>query len=437
MYFTTLRRNLLYEISFCIYLIPFCISVIPSIFAAMAAHPNIPRLYIIKIAKWFMLYMPIVVLFYESNGLKMKDIMVLQAVYSIVIVILEIPSGYLADVWGRKRTMLLGAIMGVAGFVTYGFSYGFWGFLIAEVILGIGQSCVSGADSAMLYDSLKERKLHSRYSRFEGRITSLGNVAEAAAALLSIALVTISLRAPYYGQILVAAIAIPAALTLREPERHKKLVNKDFREILDVSKFALIGNRILRRNILFSAFTGCATLTMAWFAQKFFEFNGIDKVWFGLLWAALNLTVAFASFFAYRLESILRPQGTIVLISLAIPIGYLALSFSGLVSGLVILFVFYLVRGYATPVLKDYINRVTGSEVRATVLSVRNFIIRINFSVAGPLLGWANDMYDLPTALLLGGIIFLILNVFTGILFLALRGSMNDQVHYTSRTRPS
>jgi len=403
----------------------------------MISHPNIPRLYIIKIAKWFMLYMPIVVLFYESNGLTMKDIMVLQAVYSIMIVILEIPSGYLADVWGRKRTLMLGAVMGVAGFGMYGFSYGFWGFLVAEIILGIGQSCVSGADSAMLYDSLMERKQQKKYSRFEGRISSLGNLAEAAAALLSIALVTISLRAPYYGQILVAAIAVPAAFTLREPDRHKKLMNSDFREILDVSKFALVGNKILRRNILFSAFTGCATLTMAWFAQKFFEHNGIDKVWFGLLWAALNLTVAFASFFAYRLEAFLKPRGTIILISLAIPLGYLLLSFSGLVSGLIILFAFYLVRGYATPVLKDYINRVTGSEVRATVLSVRNFIIRINFSLAGPLMGWANDMYDLPTALLMGGIIFLILNVITGILFLALRGTMDDRVHYISRNRPS
>ena len=40
-------------------------------------HPNIYRLYLIKIAKWFMLYMPIVVPFYESNGLAMKDIMIL------------------------------------------------------------------------------------------------------------------------------------------------------------------------------------------------------------------------------------------------------------------------------------------------------------------------------------------------------------------------
>ncbi len=403
----------------------------------MTIHPNIPRLYLIKISKWFMLYMPVVVLFFESNGLKMKDIMVLQAIYSIMIVLLEIPSGYMADVWGRKRTILTGAVLGMAGFMVYGVSYGFYGFLIAQVILGIGQSLVSGADSAMLYDSLLERGQAKKYSRYEGRITSLGSLAEAAAALLSILLVTVSLRTPYYGQIIVAALAIPAALTLREPVQHKKLMNRDFREILNISRFALIGNKILRRNILFSAFTGCATLTMAWFAQKFFEYSQIDKVWFGLLWAGLNITVALSSFYAYRTEMLLGPKRSIILISLLIPLGYIALSLSGLVTGLIVLLLFYLVRGYATPVLKDYINRVTSSEIRATVLSVRNFVIRIIFSIAGPLIGWVNDVYDLPAALLLGGIIFLVLNVFGGILFLASRSRMNDQVNYISRTRPS
>jgi len=424
----------------------------------MSLHPNIPRLYLIKIAKWLMLYMPIVVYFYESNGLSMKEIMVLQAVCSVVIVVLEIPSGYLADVWGRKRTLILGSIMGVIGFLIYGVSYGFTGFMIAEIILGIGQSCVSGADSAMLYDSLLERGKEREYKKMEGRISSLGNLAEAAASLVALFLITLYLKAihfnnpiedarfmvpevlriPYYAQVLVAAIAVPAALSLREPARHKKLLNSSFREIVDISVFALTGNKMLRRNILFSAFTGCATLTMAWFAQKFFKENGIDNLQVVvLLWAALNITVAIASFSAYRIEPKLGAGGSILLITLSIPLAYILMSFSGLVWGLVILFSFYLVRGFATPILKDYINRITDSEIRATVLSVRNFIIRINFAIAGPLMGWATDVYSLSTALLLGGVIFFILNLIAGILFIASRSMMNEPVHYISRTRPS
>ena len=403
----------------------------------MKLHPNIIRLYFIKISKWFMLFMPIVVPFYESNGLLMKDIMVLQAIYSISIVILEIPSGYLADVWGRKRTLILGAFMGVTGFSIYSISHGFSGFLVAEIILGIGSSCVSGADSAMLYDSLMERKKEERYSRYEGRITSLGNFAEAGAAILGGLLATISLRTPYIAQTLVATIAIPAALTLREPERHARLVKTGMIQIFQIASFALFRNRELRRNILFSAFTGSATLTMAWFVQAFFEEVHIEIRWFGFLWAALNLTVAVASYVAYRLEFRIGQKGSIILIGLGIPLGYILLSLSGLVAGLLVLFVFHLVRGYATPVLKDYINRVTSSDVRATVLSVRNFIIRINFSLLGPLIGWIKDVYSLSTALLVAGITFLVLNIITGTLFLSSGKAMNKRTSYTSSTNPS
>ena len=384
-----------------------------------------------------MFYMPIVVPFYESNGLSMKDIMILQAVYSIAIVVLEIPSGYLADVIGRRKTLILGAIFGTFGFATYSFSYGFLGFLIAEIILGIGQSCISGADSAMLYDSLLERGEEKKYTRFEGRITSIGNIAEAVAGILGGVLAGITLRAPYIAQSFVAFIALPAAITLVEPARKVPLIKAGFMEIVRIARFALFQDRPLRRNILFSAITGTATLTMAWFAQPFFKYTNIDIMWFGLLWTSLNLTVAITSYTAHYFERKLGQTRSILMISLLIPMGYLALSRFHLSSGLIILYLFYLVRGYATPVLKDYINRITASNIRATVLSVRNFIVRLLFAITGPLLGWIKDIYSLPQALTLAGIIFLVLSIFTAILFLSSGKEMSGVRDYTSRTRPS
>ena len=73
------------------------------------------------------------------------------------------------------------------------------------------------------------------------------------------------------------------------------------------------------------------------------------------------------------------------------------------------MFLFYIVRGIATPVLKDYINRLCSSDVRATVLSVRNFVIRVIFAIIGPFVGWYNDKFSLQAALLITGIIFLLL----------------------------
>ncbi len=384
-----------------------------------------------------MLYMPIVVPFYESNGLSMKDIMILQAVYSIAIVVLEVPSGYLADVIGRKKTLIIGTVFGILGFTTYSFSFGFMGFLVAEIILGIGQSCVSGADSAMLYDSLLDKGEEKKYTRFEGRITALGNVAEALAGIMGGLLVGITIRTPYVAQIFVAFIALPAAITLVEPTRKIPLIKAGMMEIVQIARFALITDRPLRRNILFSAITGCATLTMAWFAQPFFEYTSIDIAWFGILWTTLNLTVAITSYTAHRLEKKLGQRWSVLLIALLIPMGYLALSRFNLPIGLIVLYLFYLVRGYATPVLKDYINRITASHIRATVLSVRNFIIRLLFALTGPLLGWVKDIYSLPQALALAGLIFIIISILTAILFISSGKEMDVVRDYSSNTKPS
>ncbi len=384
-----------------------------------------------------MLYMPIVIPFYESNGLSMKDIMVLQAVYSVAIVVLEIPSGYLADVIGRRKTLIIGAMFGTIGFTTYSFSYGFMGFLVAELILGMGQSCISGADSAMLYDSLLERGEERKYTRFEGRVTSIGNIAEAAAGILGGLLAAITLRTPYFAQAFVAFIALPSAITLVEPARQIPLIKASFMEIVQIARFALFQDRPLRRNIFFSAITGCATLTMAWFAQPFFKYTLIEITWFGILWTTLNLTVAITSYTAHRIESRLGQTRSILLIAILIPMGYLAISRFHTPMGLIILYLFYLVRGYATPVLKDYINRITASNIRATVLSVRNFIIRLLFALTGPLLGWVKDIYTLPQALTLAGIIFLTLSIFTAILFLSSGKEMSHIRDYNSRTNPS
>ena len=176
---------------------------------------------------------------------------------------------------------------------------------------------------------------------------------------------------------------------------------------------------------------------MAWFAQPFFEYTSIDIAWFGILWTTLNLTVAITSYTAHRLEKLLGQRWSILLIALLIPLGYLALSSFHLPIGLIVLYLFYLVRGYATPVLKDYINRITASHIRATVLSVRNFVIRLLFALIGPLLGWVKDIYSLPQALTLAGIIFLIISILTAILFISSGKEMENVRDYNSSTRPS
>jgi len=368
---------------------------------------NLVNLYLIKFAKWFNLVMPVVVLFYQDNGLSMQQIFLLKSIYSIAMVVMEIPSGYLADVWGRKKTLIFGGFLGACGIALYSFSYGFWAFAAAEIILGVGYSFVSGSDSAMLYDTLKAAERDKEYIKQEGWITSSGNFAEAIAGVCGGLLATMSLRLPFYFQFGIASLAIPAALLLKEPKLHAKESNKSFRSTLNTVK-ETFRHPMLRSALLISSFAGTASLTFAWFVQPYFKEAGLPVSLFGIMWTLLNLSVGISSMLSYKIENKLGQRKSLLIIIFGFGIGFFLAAWEVSLIGIGLLFFFYLVRGIAHPILKDYINRYTDSEVRATILSVRNFVIRINFAIIGPVLGYLTDNFSLSLALAVTGAGFFI-----------------------------
>ena len=382
---------------------------------------NLAALYLVKVAKWMNLVMPVIVLFYKSNGMTMQDIFTLQALYSVTLMVFEIPTGYFADIAGRRTSILTGSFFGFAGYLIYSLSSGFWPFVAAETILGIGMSLVSGADSAMLYDSLASTGVSVKYTRYEGRITSIGNFAEALAGITGGLLAAISLRTPFLFQAGIAFLAVPAAIMLREPPVHGNIRKPGFRDISAIVVKVLHGDRKLFWNTIFSAVTGVSTLTMAWFAQPFFISAGLKISLFGVVWAVLNLAVGLAAMYAWKVESNMGPRRTVMLFTFFLILGYFGLATSGIVAGFIFLLVFYLARGLATPTLRNYINIITTSDTRATVLSVRNFIIRGLFAVLGPFYGFVTDRFGLSAALLLAGSIFGVLSGVSLFFFLRYR----------------
>ncbi len=374
--------------------------------------PNIPQLYIIKLAKWLMLTMPIVFLFYQENGLGTQELFILKAVYSIAIVALEIPSGYIGDIWGRKNSMIIGSILGSAGFGIYCFTSGFYGFLIAEIILGVGQSFISGSDSALLYDSLLAAEKEGEYLKTEGRLISVGNYAEAIAAPIGVMLAVSSLRTPYFFQTLVAFLAVPAALTLKEPIRKRLSANKTVGNMRAILYYTCIKNRSLKWNIISSSITGTATLAMAWLVQPLFAHMALPLALYGIFIPVLNLTTGTVAIYAHAFEKKMGFESTLACIAIGGPLMYLAIGWFNTTWALVFLLLFYIIRGVATPVLKNHINVVTPSEIRATVLSLRSLIIRLAFAGIGPLIGWYADHSGLPSAMIAGGMVFLLVGLF-------------------------
>jgi MFS family permease len=100
--------------------------------------------------------LPIFVLFMQSRGINLFQLGIIMGVYSIVIVVLELPTGGLADAIGRKVVALLAhSISLVSGIVMF-FSFTFEGFLLAMILNGVGRALASGSLDAWFVDSLEE-----------------------------------------------------------------------------------------------------------------------------------------------------------------------------------------------------------------------------------------------------------------------------------------
>jgi MFS family permease len=342
---------------------------------------NVPLLYIFRMLHDVVFFAPIIVVFLNANGLSMTEVMVLQTIFSVGLIVLEVPSGFLADLAGRKVTLVLGSVLLAVGAAIYSISTAFWNFTIAEIIWAVAVSLISGSDTAMLYDTLVVQNRADEYKRIEGNAYSLTLVANVVATTVGGFLATVHLRLPFYATAAFFVLLVPVAFFLREPPREKGGHPRGrLYYLYKIHRFALYKNREVRWLILLGAMLmGMGTIYF-WLYQPYFGLCGIPLVYFGV---------------GKRLSVLTLPT---------------ALAASALLSAFIVTplsFMFILlaqfVRGFSAPVLNDYLNRLVWSDKRATVMSIRNLFGRFIFSITSPAIGALVVIYDVQTALIATG----------------------------------
>jgi len=356
----------------------------------MHLKSNINKMYLLKAVKWFMIIMPIIVLFFEEHGLSLTQIMILQATYSFTVALFEIPSGFFADIYGRRLSLFYGSIFIFIGYLIFSFFSGFNEFFVAEIFLGIGGSLVSGADSAIIYDTLLELKEDEDYTKIEGRNYGIGNVSEGIAGILGGFLALTSLDLPVYIQTFVMFFSIPISYSLIEPKSSYKLA-KSLNSILLIVKETFLDNKKLKWYIIYSSAMGIGTLSIAWFVQPFLIELQTPLVYYGIIWASLNIIAGITSYYSYLFNN----NNLLIYISLLMIISFICLGLNITIYGLIFIVLIYIIRGVITPNLRNLININSTSEKRATVLSLRSFMIRISFAIIAPILGYITDNYNI------------------------------------------
>jgi DHA1 family quinolone resistance protein-like MFS transporter len=120
---------------------------------------------------WFSTALPMAlfILLAQARGMSLAQLGLLTAIYSATIFLLEVPTGGLADAWGRRRVALLGEAVTLAGWGIFLVSFSFPSFLVAFLLNGVGRALASGTLEAWFVDSLQAIRpdvdLHPRLSR--------------------------------------------------------------------------------------------------------------------------------------------------------------------------------------------------------------------------------------------------------------------------------
>ncbi len=365
---------------------------------------NLWKIYMYRFLNEFWLVLPILIPFYEANRLNSTQIFTIQAAYALSILLLEIPSGYLADVIGRKKTLILGACFLPVGIGVYVFTHSFATFILAEFIIAIGNSMRSGCDSALIYDTLIQLKEEAEYKKFEGRSFYYTRVGTAISSILGGVTALISLRVPFYINMGVCLFMVPFALLLIEPKREKLKAQSPFKDILKISRLSF-SNKQLRLLMLLTALLMSAGAIGIWAYFLYYESIGISIGFFGVLMAAFQLSAGVSSRQAHTLEKFLgQRQSLLILLLMALTFVLLGIFQSLVLIPLILLNAFLM--GFGFPLLMDHMNRLIESKIRATVLSVANMTRSLSYVILSPLFGKIVDAFSLSTAFILLGVFF-------------------------------
>lgn len=367
---------------------------------------NLWKLYAYKFISEFYLIVPVLIPYYVSHGLNSTQVFTIQATYALAVLLLEVPSGYLADVIGRRATLILGAAFMPLGLAVYAFSDRFSAFILAESLIAVANSMRSGCESALIYDTLLDLKEADEYKKYEGRAILFTRIGTAASAVLGGVAALAFLRLPFLINIATSSLLLPLALSLGEPQRIKRHARNPFLDILRIARFSFTHGEI-RHLIFYAALIGSAGIIAVWASFLYYESLGISVGLFGLIFAAFQLSSALGSSRAHVIE---KAIGMRKALTLPLLIGVVFLLAGIVRSPAVIPFIilYSFLWGLSFPLFLDLINRRIESDIRATVLSVAMMAGSLTYVILAPLFGRLVDASSLGKAFLVLGVCFLV-----------------------------
>lgn len=345
---------------------------------------NIPRFYLFTALTALLLWMPIWIVFFRQRGLSLDQIGTLELVGIGLLALAEIPTGVVADTWGRKTSLVIGALLQgltLLGLLTPVLSPV---FLLAYAVWGVSFSFISGAADALIYDSLQADGRAEDFTRIASRYAMVSQAAGGIGAILGGLIAVYDARLCFLLTAVACFTAAGVALTLREPPTGDEAVTDPagFRTTL-VTGLRIASRTprvraILAMGAMISLFTTLLTLTAL---QPYGQAVGVPVWAFGGLLLGIHLSTLVGSSLAPHLAARFPRERLIVVATTLIAGSYVALWWSASWPALAIFAVAAASSAAIQPLLSAMLNDAIPSAQRATIISLQSLIAMLGLSL--------------------------------------------------------
>lgn len=378
---------------------------------------NIPLFYLYTFLNSFYLDRGIWMLFLLSEGFSLTEVGLLESLYHIAAFLLEVPTGYVADRFGKRVSLLCGHALKIAGALLLMAGGGGVTLYIGFILGAVAGTFLSGATGAWIYETMKQMGREPGFKLLNSRLYAVMLVSMGIASPVGGTLAQVRWEILYLCAALLGALALSVVLLLKETARtdgrqEEPRAGREaplgFWRQLRLSAGVLRRHKGLRSLIVYGAPLYAVTTSAGFYVQVLLEQNGLAKSLIGTFNGLDTWLGAAAGAAAYVTERLLRRRGLLTVCSIGSIAAVLSLSLAG-GSYIAVLLAFFAMNGLISmlePMLEAYLNEYLPSAQRATLLSFFSMMVSVSMVVSFFSVSWLADHTGIRAALLVLGAIW-------------------------------
>lgn len=345
-------------------------------------------------------------LFWQQRGMDVQMVVYCEIIYALTVTVCEIPSGILADRFGRKRLLCFYDLFAAFELLLILFAHDFRQFAVAIFFSGIGKSLASGSENALLYDSLASAGKQDAFEKHLGRISAIDFCGSIIAALSGGILASFfRLELNYILSVASTCLAFLLTLTLKEPPRLAMPENRssETRQYLKQALLVFRAKPLVLVYCTTGAVLGACMIYLDEFWQLLLDSVGVPVFLFGPVSAIEMLAAIPGNLCAYKLKERFSYRKLFTYIILIHAACFTALAFTQNALCILPMLLASFAAGITEPLVFGYLHHHTQSAMRATVESVFSMGLRIVAVGIGLLFGYVCASHSIFAGFLLLG----------------------------------